>query len=236
MSMTLAQQARLIEARYAANHYSGCESCHALLAIDGSIPLLLTAPHAVSHPRRGGIKAADTFTGALVIQLCERTGAFGLVQQRMTGEDPNFDAHGSFKDALRGIVAGHRIACVLDLHGMARSRPWEVAIGTAAGVTLGGRTEMLHAVTGALRSEGMTNVLIDDDVAFAARDPNTIAHFVWRTTRSPAMQIEIHKDFRDPGERPDDYHRLLRALESAIASITLASTCERASRSFDQPS
>jgi hypothetical protein len=214
--MTLAQQAALIEEAYSANQYSGLSTAEAVLAVHGSIPLLLTAPHAVNHLRNGSIKIADTFTGALVHQLCELTGAFGLILQRTTQEDPNFDAHGLFKDALSSIVAERRIQYLLDLHGMARSQQWDIAIGTAGGVTLGKRQDILDTLIDSFHAEGLNELLVNDPAKFSARNPNTIAHFTWRTMAIPAMQIEIQRDYRDPAQYPAKYDRIVKALATAI--------------------
>src|ERR1035441_4238255 len=97
----LVESALRIERQFSDNQYYGCPGNPPILSLAGRMPLILSCPHAVNHPREGSTKLADTFTGTLGIQLSELTGTPALIYSRTTSEDPNYDEDGPYKRALR---------------------------------------------------------------------------------------------------------------------------------------
>src|SRR6266700_1018875 len=99
--VNLARAAIQIEQQFAKNHYHGSERNPSILVVSGSCPIVLSCPHAVNHTRAGKIKLADTFTGALGIQLASLTQSHALIYARTTSEDPNYDVGGTYKQQLK---------------------------------------------------------------------------------------------------------------------------------------
>ncbi len=213
-----AASAILLEKRFKINHYTGSLDGTAPIIIPGTLPILLSCPHAVKHPRWGRLKVADGFTGTLGTQLTTLSGAHGLIYSCTSTEDPNYDADGPYKRLLSTLIKERQIRFVLDLHGMARSVTLDFALGTAHGAALAGRADLLEVVQTTLQREGFQRVALDDP-RFNASNPNNIASFVSRTLRIPALQLEIHKGLRDPEHDPANYIKLLHTLSQVLSSL-----------------
>lgn len=218
-SSDLAKAAIALEEQYAKNCHQGSRRGPALIEILGANPILISCPHAVNHPRNGKLKLADTFTGPIGIQLAELTKSYALIYARTTDEDPNYDNDGPYKKRLAGIVRANRLKFVLDVHGISRTRPMQIAIGTAQGRTVGHDHQLIDSFTASLRRAGFTRILVDEPNLYDASRPATITSHSWRELRIPALQIEIQRDFRDPEREPHLYTVLLFALKDAIQTL-----------------
>jgi hypothetical protein len=215
--LTIAQQAPLVERQFAARSYQGQPAGPGVMEICGHMPIILSSPHATNHPRDGQAKLADMFTGTLAIQLAGLVGASAVISARTTDEDPNYDTDGHFKRQLRSLVARTQAGFVLDLHGMSQQRSADFEFGTAYGVTLGQRPILLTTFIETFKKAGFDNVGIDG--LFPAARPTTIASFIWRTCQVPAIQLEIHRRFRDPASDPAAYAALLALLCEALHTL-----------------
>jgi hypothetical protein len=220
--VALIEAAVRMECQFAARGYSGNSAGPALIESQGEIPIILSAPHAVNHPRNGNIKFADMFTGTLAVQAAALTGTSVLVYARMLEEDPNYDTDGPYKRRLAELVAQTQALFVLDLHGIHQSQMIELAIGTDHGKTLGMDTELLSILMNVLTKAGFTNVLVNDPHRYNAARPTTIASFTWRELGIPALQLEIHKKYRDAKNTPHDYLKMLYTLRDAIYALQQA--------------
>ena len=105
---------------------------------------------------------------------------------------------------------------VLDIHGAAREREFDVDFGTNGGKTLLVKTNMLALVEHNFQSFGLSRISRDH---FAASAPNTIANYIARELGIPAVQIEINKQFRVPAQNPLGFHRLLGALVASVREL-----------------
>ncbi len=167
---------------------------------------------------RSNPKDADIYTGALATQLASLTKASALIYARTSKEDPNDDADGEYKRQLRDLVIQKQARFVLDFHGLARKQPMQIAVGTGGDrENLLGRTDLLDVLRNTLKNAGFE--IAENAPGFAASGPNTISSFTRRELGIPALQIEIHKDYRNPRNKPHEYARLLHALDEAIRAI-----------------
>lgn len=207
------------EEQFAEDGYTGRRTGHALLMFQGDVPIIISGPHAVKHPREGRLKGADRFTGTLALQLASLTQTSVLVYAHTSGEDPNYDVDGPYKQQLLRLAKSTSARFVLDIHGLGRWRLEDIAIGTACGKTLGQQPEILHAFTEELTKAGFTKILIDDPELFNAVRPTTITSFIWRELGIPALQLEIHRTYRNVKCAPDNYLKILYALRDGIQAI-----------------
>ena len=212
----LARQALGLEAQFSSNHYQGSSHGPTIIQTKGKLPVVISSPHAVNHPRDGRLKLADTFTGALALQLSEMTGAPAVIYSRTSEEDPNYDEDGAYKQLLAEVVAGSQARFVIDLHGLGRSQPFQLVIGTAHGRTIAGQLAWRQSFVDLLFNNGFTEIGADIPDYYDAARPTTITSFIWRTTRVPALQLEIHKDFREPSAAPRNYASLIHTLAEGI--------------------
>lgn len=210
----------LIERLFASNRHCGLQSVTPIIYFPGLAPVLLTSPHAVNHPREGLIKYADTFTGPLAIQLASMTESAALVYAKTHGNDPNYDDGGLFKAQLASLISETKPGIIIDLHGIRREQPIDIAIGTFQGRTLGPHIKLRDLLITTLRDNGFINVVVDEPGVYDASRPTTIARYSYEALATPAIQIEINKRYRDPEKEPAQYDRLLLTLERYVSEVT----------------
>ena len=195
------------------------------LFIKGATPVILTAPHAVPHDRGnydGGdhLKPQDEFTDIIVLKVCQEVNCFGLVPLTKL-RDPNIDGFDGLKAretpflrCLEGLIASHDIQFLLDIHGLDRRRRGvDIEIGTRHGASLRGRREILDQLEDNLRRE--TDYLIRRDRDFIGGE--IVGNIM---ERIPAIQLEIHRKFRDDGHSVE-MERLITILANFVKSLPL---------------
>ena len=200
---------RLIECertRFSINEYRGLPDAQPFAVVEGSIPTLVSAPHAVTHMRKGRIKASEDFTGPIALELSRATGAHAIVATRFAGTDPNSDPfeQSAYKQALADHVRTHGIRLVLDIHGMVTASPAIVSVGTGDGANVAAWPEVGDLAMGIIeaRLAGVAEKhgkRIAFDGRYAARDENTVAATAARACRIAALQVELSTLLRFPG-------------------------------------
>lgn len=208
-----------IENRFYANDYAGHEHNPDIQIIKGSIPILVAAPHAVTHPRHNAIKKAEALTGTIATQLATITGSFGLITAKMNDEDPNFDASGPFKSTLKDVIVQHNIQCVINLHGMANTHDWDLVFGSNRGNSLGKQPHFLSLAVRSMHDAGIKRILVDDASLFNASHPSNLSAFSWGECQTPSFQIEVNRDYRNPTHKPHNFIQLMNGLTLAIKNI-----------------
>ncbi len=101
--------------------------------IEGSVPVLVSAPHACRHMRDGVEKMSEEFTAALAKQVAGLTGCHAIYTRYKSDEDPNWVTLGAYKSRVAELVLQHGIRFVIDLHGMTNRHHMGVALGTMHG-------------------------------------------------------------------------------------------------------
>lgn len=182
----------------------------------GELPVLLSAPHAVRHLRQKKIKMSDQFTGSIVYLLHQMTGCHAITTTKLYGGDPNSDNPCIYKEKIVEICDRKKVKFVLDIHGAARERNFDVDFGTNGGETLLSEERMVEMLEHNFQDFGLNRISHD---YFAARAPNTIANFVARELKIPAVQVEINNQYRVPAQNPEGFHRLLGALVESIKEL-----------------
>jgi len=200
---------RLVECertRFSANEYRGLAGAPPFTIAEGTIPALVSAPHAVTHMRDGCIKASEDFTGPIALELAKATGAHAIVATRFDGSDPNSDQFeaSAYKQALADCIREHSVKLVIDVHGMITASPAIIALGTGDGANVEAWPEIAD----------MAARIIEDHLApfakkhgkpivrdghYAARDANTISATVAHLCGVAALQVELSTLLRFPG-------------------------------------
>ncbi|KJS84437.1 MAG: hypothetical protein JM58_10810 [Peptococcaceae bacterium BICA1-8] len=182
----------------------------------GEVPVLVSAPHAVRHYRQKKIKMSDQFTGSIAYLLNRLTGCHAIAVTKLYGGDPNVDNPCIYKEKIIDFCSKEKIKFVLDIHGAAREREFDVDLGTNKEKNLLGKMEILETLEQNFQGFGLSKISLD---YFAASGPNTVANYVARELGIPAVQIEINKQYRVPAQNPQGFHRLLGALAESIKSL-----------------
>ena len=215
----IANEAIELERQFRANRHRGVEGGLFPLVRKGNGRVVISAPHAVIHYRDGKKKLNEPYTGALALQLHERTGASAIINASTTSEDPNWDKTGVYKTRLKELVQEGPIPSyfVLDLHGLSQTVKRDIIIGTANGKALMKLNSLLVKLELALEVEGLRNIGVNE--VFSASGQNTITSYTYRELKIPAIQLEIGADWRNPALAPEKYAHLVSALCSAIKAI-----------------
>ena len=225
------------EKRFSRNGYDGAKKA-GFVIVPGTIPVMVSAPHAVGHFRNGRRKDSDKFTGAIAMYLHKITGCHIIYATGSAGVDANYDplASNPYQNALIRYVKEHGIPVLIDLHGAASSRPYAVEMGTApvrdadkrivgdAYASLKGhgfiarliRYSFEHALKGL---EGLPVSEVWENRIFDAGGQNTVTKAVSGNSDAAAIQLEMNGHFRNP-EHPERFLALLRGLETIIRILS----------------
>ena len=192
-------------ARFSVNDYRGLPNAPAFEITGGTLPAIISAPHAVTCVRDGKIKPSEDYIGAIALTVAKRTGCHAIVATRTDTGDPNWDALASspYKQALCDHVRANGIKLVIDLHGMVAASPALVAVGSADGETVAHTPGLDASIAGLLRDELQAYSTRHDkpivlNGQYAARGHNTVARTVARECGIPALQIEVATQLRVP--------------------------------------
>jgi hypothetical protein len=219
----LATAAHELEEPFKANQYQGNTTNPLLLLVPGSIPVVISAPHAVKHYRNQQPKSEDIRTGALARQLAQLTGAHAIINARTTREDdPNWNQAGLYKNKLAELVQTCNAHFVLDIHGLSDDHGRDVIIGTAEGKNLCGKLFLAEMLLRSFQRHGLSSCGIDE-LGYKAASAHTISSYISREYHIPTMQLEIARKFRNIREQPANYETLLRALVEAVSDMISAS-------------
>ncbi|MCO1604255.1 N-formylglutamate amidohydrolase [Desulfosporosinus nitroreducens] len=183
----------------------------------GELPILVSAPHAVRHYRQKKIKMSDQFTGSIVYLLNKLTGCHAIATTKLYGGDPNVDDPCIYKEKISDFCNIKKVKFVIDIHGAARERLFDVDLGTNSGKNLLGKARVPEILEQNFKDFGLSRTSHD---YFPASGPNTVTNYVARELGIPAVQLEINKQYRVPAQNPQGFHRLLGALVKSIKELT----------------
>ncbi len=194
-------------------HWAELTPDGALRHREGSLPVLLTAPHATVHRREGARKAADLRTGSLVELLSERTGAGFLATTSSHPFDANWDAPATpFHDRLMELLAADTL--VIDVHGMSDSHGSDICI--ALGPEPGTRAHTAANRFAAAAKRAGFRVTVN--TPFDASRSTTITSYI-QSHGGDAFEIEIARRFREPDRYPEAAERLVEWLTDCIREL-----------------
>ncbi|UTR09934.1 hypothetical protein MM300_18925 [Evansella sp. LMS18] len=181
---------------------------------DGKVNVLVSASHSTAYVREGEVLPADVYTGAIAHLLHEYANVH-IIFSAKQGEDGNYVYGGSYKETIGKIIGKHEIDLVIDLHGAARDRYFDVDIGTNNGITV--RDEWLALLKAALADNGINSVY--ENHTFAATHEGTVANYTYEHLNSEAIQLEINREFRDPTEDMDAFYQLVKSLLLFVENV-----------------
>lgn len=182
----------------------------------GKLPVLVSAPHAVRYYRQRKIKMSDQFTGSIVYLLQQLTGCHAIAATKLYGGDPNTDNPCIYKEKIAEICVRQKVKLVLDIHGAAREQEFDADFATNGGKTLVHKDGILATLERNFQDLGLSEISRDH---FGTIGPHAVTGYVARELGIPAVQLEINKQYRVPGQNPQGFHRLLAALVRSIQEL-----------------
>ena len=189
--------------------------CYNFKIIDGTIPILLSAPHAVKQERDGKVKLEEVLTGSIVEYLCMQTGVHGIVRVANYNDDPNYYNKGEslkYKQAILDCIKEKNIKIFLDIHGCTDDHGFDIEFGTNYGKNINYDKVYLEVFEKEFSKIG--KVVIDKK--FKADKSTIVSSFVNENTEIQCIQIEISRKFRREGKKLEE---LLSVFEEVINNI-----------------
>lgn len=206
------QDVETLERQFSQNRYDGnLENPNYFDYIKGKIPVLISAPHTTNHCKDGAFKLSDAYTGSLALLLQRFTGAHVIYLTKQAMRNPNGEPSSEYKDKIKEICETEGIKLVLDLHGSARHRPFDIDFGTSEGATIS--KEKLKELWEVFFAHGI--IELTENFEFKAPFP-TITNYTGVTLGIPSVQLEINRNFRSPDE---DFFSFQLLVESIIEII-----------------
>ncbi len=224
------------EKRFSCHRYDG-RGRHDFEVLEGKIPVMISAPHAVNHCRDGRIKYADKLTGGIAIFLHKVTGCYVIFSARTGNYDPNYtpnpNGENLYQSYLTEYVKNKHIEVLIDLHGAQEERDFAVEIGTAPALdedgrpiqyghpSLNGRDYIADLVTymfeytlrGVHQPAEKKKVAVNQ--VFCASDQNTVTKYVSENSETACIQLEVNSIYRSP-KNEYEFSRFIKGLVSII--------------------
>ncbi|SHO57285.1 hypothetical protein [Vibrio quintilis] len=187
--------------------------------VKGTIPVIITAPHATRPFREGKRRFSDGGgTAALALALGEQTGASVIYTTYEGPSDPNYYDDNGFKAALADLIQAETPVLLLDIHGSHPFRSYDIDFGTMNGESLLGQPGLLHRLIHRLKEDGIDSLSSN---RFAASSHQTITKFAAQAG-VPAIQLEINATYVMPSEGNLEAQRfsvLLQALSRFVTDV-----------------
>lgn len=157
----------------------------------GCIPILFSAPHTMWQKRKdGSIKYNEVYTKAIALYLNMICNTFSIIKINDTGMDSNKDNHDEYKKQLIEVVRKNNIKLVIDLHGAAGSRNFDVEFGTLNNLTADYST--VKELEDAFIENGIKNIQYNNPFKGGA-----ITQYLYNLKDVDVIQLEINKKYRD---------------------------------------
>lgn len=187
--------------------------------VEGSIPIIVSAPHCVIQTREGKMKSKEGETGAIVQLLAKRTKCYAIYKTYHNNDDANYDiTNNPYKEELKNIIITKNIKLLIDIHGARNENDFDIDIGTDNGINVQNNAELINVLKNCLKSHGIEN--IKENEKFKASSPHTISKYISETTNIPCIQLEVAGRYRYI-ENIEGIEKLLNALSEFIGMIML---------------
>ncbi len=194
--------------------------------IKGTIPIMLSAPHAMKHYRDGAWKQADQNTDELAIAIQKATGCHVIYRNQESLNDPNFDdfENCQYKQALKKYIEEKQIKILMDLHGSKKERGFLIDLGTIddSYSSLHERKWVIEMMVPLLK-KGLKVVMdryqktIEVNHTFKASGKNTITNCIASKTLCSCVQMEMNSYLRCCNK--DDFQLLQATLIQVVTTL-----------------
>ena len=171
----------------------------------GTVPILFTAPHTMEQIRDdGSIKLSEPYTKAIALYLNKHFNVNCMIKINDTGLDANRDNRDEFKIELLRFIKDNNIKLVIDLHGSAKSRNFDIEFGTLNNLSADFST--IRELEEAFTENGISNIIYNNPFKGGA-----ITEYVYGLKDVDVIQVEINGKYRD--------YNNMKELENLIQSL-----------------
>ena len=181
--------------KYEENYANGVFCKPNYKIIEGSVPILFSAPHSVIQIRNAMPKVQDSITGGIVEYLAREYDCYGITRLCNRCDDPNWDLDWvgmEYKEQIVKLVKEKNIRYFFDIHAASDRYGFGFCLGTNEYRNLNGDTKLLENMQEVLGKYGIISI----DVPFSANSEKIVSMYVAKNTGIPAVQIEISQELR----------------------------------------
>jgi N-formylglutamate amidohydrolase len=191
------------------NYLENLEFNEDFVIFKGSIPILFSAPHTMEQTKEdGSIKFAEPLTKAIALYLNKYLNTYAILKNNDTGVDSNRDNYDKYNVEMRRLIKDNNIKLVIDLHGAANERNFDVEFGTLNSLSADYST--IKELEDSFNENGIYNISHNDPFKGGA-----ITQGLYALEDIDVIQIEINGKFRDH----DDIDSLEKVVKSFIDFI-----------------
>ena len=118
--------------------------------VEGSVPILLSAPHNVEQVREKQKKPLDLGTGHLLLKTVNESRAYGIIKTNCIGkigevdDDPNYELEHPYKEKIKELLNENKIKALIDIHSLGKDRPEQINLGINDGKNIQNKFELLE--------------------------------------------------------------------------------------------
>ena len=179
------------------------------IILKGNIPILFSAPHTMIQNREDGtIKFNEPYTKAILLYLNKYFRTYSIIKNIDTGIDSNRDNYDKYNVEMRRLIKEHNIKLVIDIHGAAKEREFDVEFGTLNNLSADFST--IKELEEAFTENGITNISYNEPFKGGA-----ITQGIFGLTDIDVIQLEVNQKFRDSNNL-DLLNKLINSLEIFI--------------------
>ena len=177
------------------------------LYLKGKNKILFSAPHTMMQEREdGSIKLSEPYTKAISLFLNRHDDTYSMVKLKDTKIESNNDNYDDYNVELRRQIKENDIAIIIDLHGAAKERDFDVEFGTLNNLSTDYIT--VKELEDSFRENGINNIAYNDPFKGGA-----ITKGLFEIDNVDVIQIEINKKYR---EDPESLRKIISSLETFI--------------------
>lgn len=207
------------EKEYASNAYNGHPKASPYAFYSGTLPMIISAPHAVSHFRNGKNKKPEVYTGAITRYLHETSGIHALIHERNDFTDPNWISGKLYREKLSRHIQQKNLRFLLDLHALHPRRESEIILCTNSFKNLQHQKHFTNIFVDIFKKHGFFKIEID--TLYQASAPYNISRTIATTQHIPCLQIEINAKLIDPHyQKGVPLKKVLQALSMYVRKIS----------------
>lgn len=178
--------------------------------ITGKTPIIISAPHAVVHKRKGKEKYAEPQTKDIAELLNTTLSTHAIIKNNDDTHDANSEKESYFRQKIIQIINNQEkydpIICGLDIHQCSPAREQDLIIGTNYGKNIHNNYCLIDIINN-INNDYNYNIVIDD--IFPATGQYRVASEVSQKTGTPYMQIEINSGLFFKKERREKIEKFM---------------------------
>jgi hypothetical protein len=185
--------------------------------ITGSLPVIISAPHSVTHFRNGLPKYGEFMTGVLAKLIQKRLDCYCITKTKNDLTDPNYDEEHPYKEDIIELVNKNNIEFLIDLHIMKSERQAAIEIGTGRGRNVFHNPVFANEFKRQFERNGITPVIVDEH--FTGGFKHTVSSTISHHANIPCIQMEINWGLLNLETKEQRFADILESIISSIEAV-----------------